>query len=169
MIAVRTLRREDAVLFRQIRLQGLKESPASFGASYAQEEKMPFDFFEQRIELTADIWVIGAFDGQALVGVIGFVRDSGDKSRHKGFIWGMYVVPDCRGKGIGRALFSAAMTRAEEMNGLSRVRLSVVTSNFSAIRLYEQFGFVRYGEELEALCVDGVFHSEYHMARGLKK
>ena len=162
---LKLLGKGDAATFRELRLQGLKESPQSFGASYEQEEKMPLEFFEQRIEATADRWVIGAYEHEVLTGVIGFVRDTGDKSRHKGFIWGMYVDPDFRRKGIGRVLFKNALSRMEKMIGLKRVRLSVVTSNLTALRLYEAFGFVHYGEEPDALCVEGVFYSEYHLAR----
>lgn len=112
---------------------------------------------------------MGAFEEEDLVGVIGFIRDSGDKSRHKGFIWGMYVVPSSRGRGIGRALFEEALARIDVLPGLRSVRLSVVTSNQVALRLYEKLGFVRYGEEGEALYVDGTFHAEFHMVRRTKK
>jgi ribosomal protein S18 acetylase RimI-like enzyme len=112
--------------------------------------------------------VIGAFEKEDLVGVLGFVRDSSEKSRHKGFIWGMYVVPLFRGRGIGRSLVEEALSRISVLPGLRRVRLSVVASNQVALRLYESFGFVRYGEEDEALCVDGVFHAEFHMVRQIK-
>ena len=129
---------------------------------------MPVEELTKRLNGTDDQWVLGAFE-EDLVGVIGFIRDSGDKSRHKGFIWGMYVVPSFRGRGIGRALFEEALARIDAVSGLRSVRLSVVTSHLVALRLYEKFGFVRYGEEDEALCVDGIFYSEFQMVRRTKK
>ncbi|MFH0785562.1 MAG: GNAT family N-acetyltransferase [Pseudomonadota bacterium] len=165
MTTLRQLTKDDVGSFRRIRLFGLQESPAAFGASIAQEEKMPVDELAKRLEGTADRWVIGAFSEDELVGVIGFVRDDGEKMRHKGFIWGMYVVPGFRGKGVGRALFEDALARIDALPGLWSVRLSVVTSNHLALRLYEKFGFVRYGLETEALNVSGTFHSEFHMVR----
>ncbi len=168
MITVRQLTKDDIGSFRRVRLLGLQESPTAFGASYAQEEKMPVEEMATRIAGTADRWVLGAFKEDELTGVIGFVRDGGDKSRHKGFIWGMYVAPEFRGMGFGRALFEATLVRIDSLPGFRSVRLSVVTSNRGALRLYEKFGFVRYGEEVEALCVNGVFHSEFHMVRRIK-
>ena len=165
MIRLRLLSKADADSFRRVRLLALQESPTAFGASYAQEEKISPREWAKRLEKAPDRWVIGAFNGQELVGVIGFVRDEGDKSRHKGFIWGMYVVPELRGQGVGRALFKEALRRVDALPGLRSVRLSVVTSNHLALRLYEKFGFVRYGEEDEALCVNEKFHSEFHMVR----
>jgi len=168
MITVRQLTKDDIGNFRRVRLLGLQESPTAFGASYAQEEKMPVEEMATRITGTADRWVLGAFKEDELAGVIGFVRDGGDKFRHKGSIWGMYVVPKFRRKGIGQALFEEALTRIDALPGFRGVRLSVVTSNHGALCLYEKFGFVRYGEEAEAVCVNGVFHSDFHMVRRTK-
>jgi len=169
MITLRQLTKADAIAFRRVRILGLQESPTAFSANYVQEEEMPGEEWENRLEGSEDRWVIGAFDKADLVGVLGFLRDSGEKSKHKGFIWGMYVVPSFRRKRIGRALVVEALSRIEVLPGLRRVRLSVVASNQGALRLYESLGFVRYGEEEEALCVDGVFHAEFHMVRQMKK
>jgi ribosomal protein S18 acetylase RimI-like enzyme len=169
MITLRQLAKEDAVSFRRVRLLGLEESPTAFGASYGQEAKMSLADFAGRLDGAPDRWVIGAFEGPELVGVIGFVRDGGDKSRHKGFIWGMYVIHTSRGRGVGRALLEEALRRIDALPGLRSVRLAVVASNDVALRLYEKLDFVRYGEEHEALCVDGVFHAEYHMVRKTKE
>ncbi|MEO6876176.1 MAG: N-acetyltransferase [Opitutaceae bacterium] len=165
MIKVRQLTKDDIGSFRRVRLTGLQESPTAFGASYAQEERMPAEEMATRLAGTADRWVLGVFAEEELTGVIGFVRETGDKSRHKGFIWGLYVIPEFRGVGMGRALFAATLVRIDALPGFRNVRLSVVTSNHGALRLYEKFGFVRYGEEVDALYVNGVFHSEFHMAR----
>jgi ribosomal protein S18 acetylase RimI-like enzyme len=165
MVTLRLLAKEDAASYRRVRLLGLMESPAAFVASHAQEEKMSQDDFARRLEVTPVHWVVGAFEDAELVGVIGFMRDGGDKLRHKGFIWGMYVIPTARSKGVGRALLDEALKRIDAVPGLRSVRLAVATSNEVALRLYEKLGFVRYGEEHEALCVDGVFHSQYHMVR----
>jgi ribosomal protein S18 acetylase RimI-like enzyme len=168
MKTLRQLTKDDVGSFRRVRLLGLQESPTAFGASYAQEEKLPLEELAKRLEGSADRWVIGAFNGKDLIGVIGFIRQGGDKSRHKGSIWGMYVMPEFRGQGVGRALFEEALGRIDALPGLRKVGLAVVTSNVRALRLYEKFGFVSYGEEIDALWVDGAFHSEFHMVRKTK-
>jgi len=168
MITLRQLTKEDAANYRRVRLLGLQESPIAFSSSYAREEKIGLDDFAQRLEPTPVHWVVGAFAGQELVGVIGFMREGGDKTQHKGFIWGVYVIPTSRGSGVGRALLEETLSRLDALHGLRSVRLAVATSNEIAIRLYEELGFIRYGEEPEALCVDGVFHSQYLMVRKTK-
>jgi RimJ/RimL family protein N-acetyltransferase len=47
------------------------------------------------------------------------------------------------------------------------VRLGVVATNASAIRLYLRHGFSVYGVEREALFVDGVYHDELLMTCSL--
>lgn len=165
MITLRELTGEDAVTFRQVRLRGLQESPTAFGASYEQEEKLPLEEYARRLEGSADKWVLGAFHAEELVGALGFLRNMGNKAHHKGFIWGVYVVPHFRGQGIGRMLLAEALARLEALPGLRRVYLTVVTSNTAAFQLYQSAGFVCYGEEEEALCVDGTFYSEYLMVK----
>ena len=165
MITLRELTQEDAVSYRRVRLLGLQESPTAFSASYAHEARLSLDDFTRRLEPTPVHWVVGAFEEAELIGVIGFMRDGGDKLRHKGFIWGVFVVPASRGRGVDRALFEEALKRLDALEGLRSIRLAVAASNASAIRLYEELGFVRYGEEPDALCVDGVFHSQSHLVR----
>ena len=50
-----------------------------------------------------------------------------------------------RGKGYGGALLGAMLEKAKSL-GASRALLEVRVSNATAIRLYEKFGFVKYGE-----------------------
>ena len=53
------------------------------------------------------------------------------------------VVPDARGRGVGRALLEEAMTRAQA-NGALRAFLEVRSDN-AAIALYQKSGFGRVG------------------------
>ena len=54
------------------------------------------------------------------------------------------VMPELRGKGIGRALTKCAIDFSKENNG-SRVMLEVRKSNTPAIKLYESLGFIPVG------------------------
>ena len=77
--------------------------------------------------------------------MVGFYREKGVKKRHKGVIWGMYCLPECRGKGVGKALLAEAVERARKMNGLELITLRVVTSNHLAKSLYLSIGFQKPG------------------------
>ncbi|HWS54576.1 MAG TPA: GNAT family N-acetyltransferase, partial [Pyrinomonadaceae bacterium] len=75
-----------------------------------------------------------AYDGEALVGVASLaVR--GDA----GWVAGLAVVPEQRGRGRGRELMTVTVERARAL-GLSRLSLEVLSRNAGARRLYEWAG-----------------------------
>lgn len=78
--------------------------------------------------------------------------------RHIASIWGMYVRPAARGTGLSRLLMAAAVDDARTT--CRSIRLSVVSSNGAAIRLYESFGFKAWAIDTEALKVGDVYHDE---------
>jgi ribosomal protein S18 acetylase RimI-like enzyme len=110
-------------------------------------------------------WVLGAFSGQALVGVVGFGREDSEKTRHRGHIWGMHVDAAWRRKGIGRALLAAVLSRTDAIPGLASVRLGVTSTNLGALSLYRSFGFGSLYTEDEYLFADGSYHSMHFMRR----
>jgi ribosomal protein S18 acetylase RimI-like enzyme len=58
----------------------------------------------------------------------------------EGWIFDVEVLPEHRGRGVGRALVLAAVARAREL-GCSNLGLNVFGGNDVAIRLYQSLGF----------------------------
>ena len=110
-----------------------------------------------------DGFILGAFDGRTLVGVVGMQRESQRKLAHKALLWGMYVVPDARGKGVGRLLVAGALRQAFAWPGVRQVNLAVNAANAPALALYQASGFTSFGLERGCMLVDGVLHDEIHM------
>ena len=81
--------------------------------------------------------------------------------RHIASIWGMYVRPEARGTGLSRLLMTAAVDEARTM--CRSLRLTVVSSNDAAIRLYESIGFKAWATDSEALKVGDVYYDEILM------
>lgn len=147
---IRELDESDVESFWKLRLRALKEEPESFGASYEESVEMPIEEAVKRLQKSDDAFVLGAFNPD-LVGMLGLYRRQGLKLRHKGIIWGMYVAPEGRGKGLGKALLSAAIERASTIPDLEHLMLSVVTTKEAARNLYLSLEFKPYGVESEAL------------------
>jgi len=147
---IRELTELDVDSFWKLRLRALKEDPESFGAAFEESVDMPLDDAAKRLQKSDDAFVLGAFNPE-LVGMIGLYRRQGLKLRHKGIIWGMYVAPEARGQGLGKALMSTAIERASTMPDLNHLMLTVVTTNEAARNLYSSLGFKTYGTESEAL------------------
>lgn len=160
---LRRLESQDAAPYRTLRLDGLLRHPEAFGASYEDEAKQPLDWFANRLATTA---VFGGFDASgALVGVAGLMIPIAIKTRHKGFLWGMYVHQAARGSGLSQRLVEAVIDDAR--GKVEQLQLTVVASNAPAVRLYSKLGFVDYGLEKRALHVDGHYFDEMLMALAL--
>lgn len=112
----------------------------------------------------ADSFSLGAFDVDgALCGVVGFHRQTMAKLAHRGLVYRMYVPVERAGQGIGRRLMEALLERVRHQPGLKKVNLFVSSTNERAKRLYTSLGFVTYGVETAAVCVDGEYYDEDDM------
>lgn len=152
-MTLRLLSAADAPAYQALRLRGLRESPSAFGSTYDEEADRPMDEIAAQLALGADgdDVVFGAFDdGDALVGVAGMRRPRNRKGRHRGGVWGMYVAPEARGRGVGRALLRMIVDHARTVQGLDRLELGVETTNAPARALYRALGFVPYGVQPDA-------------------
>jgi ribosomal protein S18 acetylase RimI-like enzyme len=101
-----------------------------------------------------------------LLGVAGLAIREGEKERHKGLLWGMYVRPDARKAGVGRRLVEAVIDHARAH--VEVIQLSVISDNQPARRLYGSLGFVEYGLERDSLKQSGRYYDEILMALDLR-
>jgi len=157
---IRPLRVDEPELYRDIRLEALRLHPEAFGAAFEQEAAQKLTFFEQRLTGST---IFGGFSGQALLGIVAFMPESGMKRAHKGHLYSMYVRQAARGTGLARLLVEAVLEHARDRVEL--VQLSVVSGNAGAQRLYASLGFAPYGIEERALKVEGRYLDEIHMVR----
>jgi RimJ/RimL family protein N-acetyltransferase len=161
---IRRLNTSDASAFQSLRLVGLREAPTAFGSSYAEEKDRPTSVVASQLEQQIDQAVFGAFLEESLVGVVALGRERMNNLAHKGFVWGMYVAPEARGKGVGRALLEQVLAFAASVPGLKQVNLSVNGSNAVAVSLYQSLGFRAFGYERGAMLINGELHDETHMS-----
>jgi RimJ/RimL family protein N-acetyltransferase len=159
---VRRLSPDDAAACRALRIRGLETDPRSF-ASSPEEERDVEGFRAYLRESDDDTFILGAFDGAALVGMVGVRREKHVKLRHKALVWGVYVAPEARRRGIGAALLAAVIAAARARPGVLAINLSADRENVAALALYEACGFRRYGVEERGLLVDGAWVDEVHM------
>jgi len=161
-ISIRRLAADDAAAFRAIRLEALERHPEAFQSVHRDEAADPLDRIAERLARST---VFGASRGDGLVGMAGFFVHQGEKVRHKGVLWGMYVQAEARGLGIGASLVERVIAHARAE--VEILGLSVVTENVSARRLYERLGFVAYGTEPRAMKQNGIYYDEVLMAKTL--
>ena len=154
----RRLGANDALSYRDIRLEGLLTEPASFGSDHAREVGRTEP--EWASQLGAN-FTFGVFEGNDLVGVATFVPEKMEKVKHRAHVVAVYVKPKARGKGASRALFEILIESARRE--VLQLHLVVTMHNERARRFYEHFGFQIYGTDPRGLKVDGRFYDDYLM------
>ncbi len=140
MHTIRRLNVGEASLYRQIRLEALKESPAAFTTTY-----------ESALNRDHDSWVAQA-DGSAQggdratflvladrpIGLAGLYRDPDHPFR--GELIQMWVSAECRGSLVAAELLNYIFEWAS-CNNFRSVRAQVTAGNSRAFRFYEKYGF----------------------------
>lgn len=149
---LRLLTADDAEAFWHLRLEALRNDPASFADSTEEHLTTTVTAFREKLSVgdPALNFVVGYFEDGKLAGTAGFFRRPNKKERHKGHVWGVYVSPDLRGKGVGKALMLEIIRRAKEIEGIEQITL-VASAKFPAQKLYESVGFKGYGIEPHSL------------------
>lgn len=81
--------------------------------------------------------LLGAIEDAAIVGVAGLTRDPDDKDQRTGCVRHVYVLPECRGRGIGKALLA-------EIERYGKTHFSVLvlrTDTLAAASFYQRIGY----------------------------
>ncbi len=160
---IRVLTIADAHAYVDLRRESLQSHPLAFASSPQDDIAGSSEAVSVLLARAPESVIIGAFDPH-LIGAVGLYRDSHLKASHKAHLWGMYVRPGRRGKGVASGLLQAALQHAAGLRGICWVHLSVSSAAPAAQRLYERAGFATWGIEADALRHDGQTVLEYHMA-----
>ena len=159
---IRTLNIDDLDAFIKIREDSLRIDPRSFGA----DSNKPLDraiTAKRMREKNDEDFILGYFRGDEILGLVGFLREDGNKHKHKGLVWGVFVYPEHRRKGIARQLMLTLIDKAREIEGLQKIKLSAYLTSTASIDLYEKLGFKVYGTERNAAHHDGEILDEVVM------
>ena len=160
---IRPLTPGDAAALVALRREALDAAPLAFGASPADDRLLAPSYPMASLGSSPDAAIFGAFADDALAGMAGVLRLDKLKARHRVLLWGMYVRPAARGRGLGAALLAAAVTWAREQHDVTQLELSVTEAAPAAGRLYARAGFVRWGTQPDALAVAGRRVAEHHL------
>jgi RimJ/RimL family protein N-acetyltransferase len=163
-IIIRQCQPEDAMSYRVLRLEALKNEPAAFAADYEESQLRPDNFWKDRLKFDpgSEAIFFAETDGNP-VGMTGIYRGSGKKQRHSATVWGVYVKSDFRGLHIAEAMVNACLDWARSRHVVI-VKLGVGADNRAAIRCYERCGFISYGIEPKAGFYAGIYHDMNLMA-----
>lgn len=154
----------DAQSLWDLRMLALETDPWSFVDSPEELRAISVEGFAARLRAdTADNFIVGAFEQGAAIGMVGCYQEVPLKRRHKAWIWGVFVTPAARGRGIARKLMLAAIAHAKTIPGLEIILLTVSVNQPAPRRLYESLGFRSIGIEPKGLKIGDQYLDEEHM------
>jgi len=136
-------------LYRSIRLRALDTDPDTFGSTFARESEFDDEQWHERVagfagrpgaifvaRLTAALQLPAT--AETAVGVVG-IGEAGITG--DALIWGMWVAPTARNRGVSGQLIEAAHAWAVDRS-LATITLWVRRTNEPAIRRYQRSGYV---------------------------
>ncbi|MBS1494717.1 MAG: GNAT family N-acetyltransferase [Bacteroidetes bacterium] len=145
-IEYRELNPSESKKYRVIRLECLQNASENFGATYEEQVNIPELYFEAAIRNgDANNKIFGAFEGENLIAICGYKRETGVKTRHKALLVQVYTKPEYRGKNISYELMNFMIEKIFEDETVQQITLGVVSDNISAVKTYERLGFTEYG------------------------
>lgn len=163
-VEIRALTEQDAEALWNLRMLALQSDPWSFVESPEEMQQMPMSEFAARLgKNIEENFIFAAFEGQTPVGMVGFYRELSLKRRHKGWIWGVFVAPVARGRGVAKKLMQATIERARALPGLDMVLLTMPAEQPAPRRLYESLGFRSFGVEPKGLKIGNEAKDEENM------
>jgi ribosomal protein S18 acetylase RimI-like enzyme len=135
---VRRLRANEAELLRDVRLRALRDAPMAFGSTLAREQGYASEKWERWAAESATGERQAIFVAEPAAGMASGVFDDEDPAI--AHLYAMWVAPEARGSGAGRALVDAVVAWATG-RGAGRLTTSVTEANAAAAALYTAAGF----------------------------
>ena len=161
---VAPLEASDAAQYRKLMLQAYELAADAFTSTAVEREAEPESFWVKRIADPSGMSAaFGAFRGHELVGTVALEFSAKPKTKHKALVIGMYVSPEARGTGAGRALLEAVVEHARAREGTLQLTLTVTEGNAPAVSLYTSAGFQSFGIEPMAILTPGGYKAKIHM------
>jgi ribosomal protein S18 acetylase RimI-like enzyme len=160
---VRLLTPQDVQLYKDLRFEALSKHPFEFRYAPEDEAALPLDAVRTLLQREK---VLGVWQGEKAVGMLGFSRQQGVKLAHKGLLWGMYLKPEVRRSGLSKALLNAMLGIARQQ--VEILQLTVMAGNMPARQLYERQGFQVYATEKAAVKIGGFYFDELSLQLWLK-
>lgn len=160
---VRRLEAADISAMQRLRRAALSAAPWAFLATEADDLALDAEHVARSVAAPERAAIFLAWVEGQPAGMVGVIRETRAKIRHRAQIWGMYVDSTTRGGGLGRELLEAALAHVRGWSGVEQVHLCVAARADAARRLYERAGFTTWGVQPRAMLWGDTTLDEHHM------
>lgn len=152
-------------------MQMLSDSPWAYSANPDDDVALDSAFLRSALAQSdnAIMAIESVDDSTSLIAAAGIHRVRNPKFSHRARLWGIFVSPDHRGRGLGRAVTSAALDLARTWNGVERVDVAVSDNSPAALHIYQSLGFIEWGREPESTRHDGKRYDEIFLSLRIER
>jgi len=167
LIIIREAQTTDVLQYRDLRLLALQDTPTAFSADYQTNLSRPMSFWENRLQPDEDSAIFFAEHEDHLIGMTGIHRRESLKTRHGADVLSVYMRPEWRGLHIAEQILEACASWAK-VRDVNILKLGVMATNTSAVRLYERCGYKIYGTEPRDVFYEGNYYDLHLMFKLLE-
>ena len=163
---IRKLNSGDWEIYKELRLEALQKDAEAFGSSYEESLKKTNEEWKKPLENQKNNIMV-AFYGDKVIGMVGANQESGQKTKHVAYVWGVYVNADHRGQGVAKKIMKTLLDEIMKNKEIEKINLNVNTTQNGAISLYEKLGFEIVGTLHKELKIGDKYFDEYMMEKFL--
>lgn len=145
---IRELTPDEWQTYKALRLEALENDPQAFVTTHAEAMAKSEEDWKRRLVATTSPLTLKLFallDGEA-VGMMGLWQDAKKARLGNVDVFGVYVTPTHRGRGISKKLLLELIDRVKTESSIKKILLAVHHGQIPAERLYKSVGFIKYGE-----------------------
>ena len=157
-ILIRQLTGNDWREFSQIRLKALQTDPTVFGSNYQIESQMTEAEWQSRLQ-AKDNAIFLIFENETSIGMTCVSVDRDDPTKKTAFLWGTWLEPHFRGKGLSELMYQTRINWAKEHPTVEKIIVSHRASNLSSKYANQKHGFVL-THKIEKVWTDGATDDE---------
>jgi RimJ/RimL family protein N-acetyltransferase len=159
-VSIKQLTESDWRALSKIRLKALQTDPSVFGSNYEAEAKFTETDWRSRFDSDKTALFM-LFEGETPVGMTGISVDRDDPTNRTAILWGSWLEPHMRGKGLSRMMYESRLNWANAHPTIERIIVSHRASNLSSKYANQKHGFSPTGIT-EKIWPDGVREEEFH-------
>ncbi len=151
--SVRQLAPDEWPLFKEWRLKALKSDAGMFSATYEDKLQQQDDEW-QKFTNSPDTAIFIVYDHNEAIGLTAISIDHKDLTRTQAVLWGSWLKPEYRSRGISKQLYAARLTWARQQPSIKKIIAGHRASNIASRQAILKHGFTYTSTETK-LCPDG--------------
>jgi RimJ/RimL family protein N-acetyltransferase len=157
-VSIRQLTENDWLEFAQIRLKALQTDPSVFGSNYEKESQLTEVDWREKLQ-AKDNAIFLIYENETPIGMTCVSVDRTDETKKTALLWGSWLAPDFRGKGLSELMYQTRINWAKQQQTVEKIIVSHRASNISSKHANQKHGFVE-THKTEKVWTDGLAEDE---------